>query len=215
MYLNVRPSFENEVLWWSLNVEQRGIVTLMKGKGGPGWGEGGWSFAPWFLLPDSGTPGLNTADPAVACFQLSFWVFCFLDSDGSCYHSSCRGDGRKLPVILSCHPCGGGTFPPPSAAGCRLRGWMQPFYDWGWKNDGSHAVTVWRLLGSKAGNRHDRQCVPDWGRGKDERLRGRLSGWCREYLRGLRVVAWMVGAWEKEGLWSKYKKIEREGEKKK
>ena len=62
------------------------------------------------FLTHFGTLDFNTTVPALALF--SAFLFCFLDSDGSCYHSSCRGDGRQLPVILSCHPCGGGPFPP-------------------------------------------------------------------------------------------------------
>lgn len=92
-------------------------VTLLKGRGEGGVGRRRMkSHIIW-------VSSSLTLEPLIGTLLLQPWpvfsfplVFCFQDSDGSCYHSSCKGDGRQLPVILSCHPCGGGTFPPPPPA---------------------------------------------------------------------------------------------------
>lgn len=94
----------------------------------------------------------------------------------------------------------GGTCPPPSPvagveweSGCShlwlgLEEWLvasQPLFEGIWE--------------STAGNNMTEKCVPDCSSGKDEWWKGRLSGWCRKYLREWRLLQeWLenkVRAW--------------------
>lgn len=168
---SIRASFKHEALWWSQkNVEQRSVT---QSEGREKCWEAGWNLAHGFPSHPFWNPSLNTSAGALACLQLSSWVFCFPDSDGSCYHSSCGGDGRQLPVILSCHPYGGGTFPPPSpAAGCSY-----PMTGAG-RMRGSHQLLFESIWESKAGKKQDRQMCPWW--------------WERERWVAKKQVKWLV-----------------------